>query len=88
MYLERTEYIARQSKIRMGEKSMASFMYAMIITKSVMTCAFGISIYQHTRKQNCRGWVEIMIHIHPSQIEKFEEESGISLSKPVEAHTN
>lgn len=77
------EYVYKDCKIRMSSKSMSNFLYAIIMTKATISGTLGIGIYEYNRIQNSFNNVDIQIHIHPSQIEIFEEISGTKLKEPV-----
>lgn len=79
---KREEYIYMDCSIRMSVKAMSNLMYAAIITKSGLPTSYGVGIYEYSRAQNAFNNVEVKVHIHPTQIERFEQESGIALRKP------
>jgi len=77
------EMIWMECKIRMSEKAMANLLYASIITQSGLPHSYGVGIYQFDRKQNSYNMVDFKVVIHPDNIAKFEEISGVKLTKPI-----
>lgn len=74
--------------VRMSNKSMADFMYAVIMTNSSIVSTFGIGIYRYTRAQNRYNRVQVRVYITPVMIESFESISGIKLSEPIQVKVN
>lgn len=86
--LNKDEYAYKDCKIRVSDKKMSDFLYAVIMTQSAITTTWGCGIYEYTRKQNGGNRVDVKIHIHPSQIELFETLSGVVLNNPIQIHVN
>lgn len=84
----KTGFVYRDCSIRMSQKSMASIMYAVIMTHANIPTTYGLGVYQFTRKQNSFNGVEIKIHIHESMIPLFEELSGVKLELPIQVQIN
>ena len=80
--LKREEFVYLQCQIKMSKNSMANLLYAAIVTQSRLVDFFGIGIYSLNRRQNSTNSVSIIVHIHPTQIKLFEEESEIVLMNP------
>lgn len=79
----RENYVYRDCKIRMSQKVMANLLYAAIMTKAGLPTSYGCGIYEYRRDQNSYNCVDIKVHIHPDQISKFEELSGVKLKTPI-----
>lgn len=88
LILKNEEYIYMDCKIRMSTRAMANLMYAAIITQSGLPTSFGVGIYDYERSQNAYNMVDVKVHIHPSQIERFELESTVKLIKPLSVTIN
>lgn len=82
------DYVYKNCSIAMSTTQMANLMYAVIMCKAAIPSTFGIGIYGYTHVQNCRNRVEVVIHIHPCNIEKFESIAHVTLKNPQTAKTN
>lgn len=81
-------FVYRDCKIKMSEKSMSNLLYAVIMTHSKIQDTYGVGIYDYNRKQNTYNTVDIKIHIHPNNIEEFEQLSGFKLKEPIKIMSN
>ena len=76
-------YIQKQGKSKLSDKSMASLMYAIVMCKAELEQTHGIGIYQYDRKQNRRHYFDFILSINKNMIAKFEEITNIKLEDPI-----
>lgn len=88
-YLRREEeFVYMDCKIRMSTRAMANLLYASLITRSPLVNSYGVGIYEYERKSNSFNMVDIKVHIHPDNIERFEQEATVKLVKPISITVN
>ncbi len=86
--MKNEEYVYKNCSIAMSTAQMANLMYAVIMCKAAIPSTFGIGIYQYTHAQNCRNRVDVVIHIHPLMITKFESIAHLTLVDPQKVKLN
>lgn len=84
----KNEYIYKDCKVRLSKNSLYLLTYAAILTKSDLINFFGVGIYELSKMQNARNYVDVKVHLHPSKIEIFEKLSNLKLTKPIKVHVN
>lgn len=81
-------HVYMDAKIRMSQKAMANFMYAVIMTNCSIVTSYGVGIYEYNRKQNSYNNVDIKVLIPYTKIKEFQELSGCKLNKPISVALN
>lgn len=87
-YLPKEEYIYMDLDIKMSTKEMASVLYAGIDTAARFTILWNMNRGEYSRNQNSINMAHIKVHIHPSQIENFNNLSGLKLKQPQRIQIN
>jgi hypothetical protein len=73
--------VYRDCSIRMSNRAMADFMYAVIMCNARIVCTFTLSCDRYTRKQNAYNNASVRIELPESFIPQFEEISTITLEE-------
>ncbi len=81
-YFPKEEYVFMDLDLTMSEKQMASALYAGIETNAAFTILYNLNRGEYSRKQNSRNRAQIKVFLPESQIENFNNLSGLALKKP------
>lgn len=83
-FLKREDYIYMDTDTNMSIKGLSNLTYAAIVCQAGLPTFYVLSLHED-RKINTTFKVQVKVHIHPSQIEKFENISALKLRKPPQA---
>lgn len=81
-YRKKEEYVYMDLPVKMSTKVMANVLYAAFETAAEFTTIWNMNRGEYTRKQNTYNTGYLKVHIHPDEITKFNELSGLQLQKP------
>ena len=87
--METENIVWKVAKIRMSQKSLSAFLFAVIETHARIKETFYIGEnYPSVQADKSRWWVDIIFSVSADQFEKFKELSKAEMTDPIKVHTN
>lgn len=80
--------VVKYCKLKITDKAMSAFMYAVIRCGCKVKQTYSHSVKMYNRKQSSGFLVEVLIEINPIMIDLFNELSGVKLSDGQKVHVN
>lgn len=87
-FYKKEEYVYMDLAFTMSTKQMADVLYAAIETDAKLPNFWYMNRGEFTRKQSSRHRAWAKVHIHPDEINNFEELTGLKLEEPIQFQLN